>query len=467
MMHLQQTFLRLRRFDGKKMICSLSFRLMAFFVLVSAVVFGAAGYVSYKETRENIDEFFDTYQIALGRQLAAADWSSISLKTQQATDRLIKNIENADDDDDAIGFAVFEPQGNMIFHDNENGKHFHFSGNTGSFFNEPVGGDGDLWRLMWLRSADGKYIIAVGQELDYREDLALDIVEEFMLPWLIGFGILLLAVTGLTYIEFLPLKHLARQIKRRKADDFTPIETRKAPVEILPVLEAMNQMFAKIEDLLGRERSFISDSAHELRTPLTALKIQLEIAQMSKDDAPLQAQALDKLAAGISRAEHLVEQLLALSRLEANSSQYDNQELLNWKDIARQLADEYAPFAADKGIAIRIDDAGETTPLATGNHILAALLLRNLIDNAVKYSPAGAQITILLNREELAVVNSDTKVDDAVMQRLSERFFRPAGQKETGSGLGLAIVERIAGIYDCRLSFANTAEGFKVAIKKS
>ncbi len=463
-MRLQQTFLRLRRFDGKKMIHSLSFRLMMFFVLVFAVVFVVAGYVSYKETRENIDEFFDTYQIALGRQLAAADWSTVSPRTQQATDRLIKGIENAADDDDAIGFAVFSPQGDIIFHDNENGKYFHFSGNTGSFLNESIGKDRDLWRLIWLQSVDGEYIIAVGQELDYREDLVIDIVEEFMLPWLIGFGILLLAVICLTYIEFLPLKHLAWQIKQRKADDFSAIDTVRGPVEILPLLEAMNQMFGKIGDLIGRERSFISDSAHELRTPLSALKIQLEIAQMAKDDDLLQTQALDKLATGISRAEHLVEQLLALSRLEANNDQYNNHEFLNWKDIAKQLADEYAPLAAVKGINIRINDTGETTPLAMGNHILATLLLRNLVDNAVKYSPSGAQVTILLTGKELAVVNSDTRVDDAVMRRLSERFFRPAGQKETGSGLGLAIVKRIANIYDCKVMFSNTAEGFKVSI---
>lgn len=102
---------------------SLSFRLMIFFALVSGVVWGIAGYISYKETRESIDEFFDTYQMALGRQLAAADWSGVSLKTQKATDKLIKGIENADDDDDAVGFAIFSPQGEMIFHDNENGKY--------------------------------------------------------------------------------------------------------------------------------------------------------------------------------------------------------------------------------------------------------------------------------------------------------------------------------------------------------
>ena len=344
------TFSALRRFDGKKLIRSLSFRLMLFFVLVSGGVLGAAGYISYKETLENIDEFFDTYQMALGRLLAAADWSSVSQHTQKVTDRLIEGIENADDDDDAVGFAVFTPQGDMIFHDNENGKYIHFSDNIGSFSNEHIHDEDDPWRLVRLKSADGKYLIAVGQEIEYREDLAMDIVEEFMLPWVTGFAFLLLAIVGLTYIEFRPLKKLARQIKRRQADDLTPISTEKAPVEVLPLLKAMNHIFGKIEALLGRERSFISDSAHELRTPLTALKIQLEIAQMAKDDEQLHTQTLDKLAKGLERAEHLVEQLLALSRLEANNGHYDNQEILNWPDIIQQLIDEYTPNAAKKDI---------------------------------------------------------------------------------------------------------------------
>ena len=461
------TFSALRRFDGKKLIRSLSFRLMLFFVLVSGGVLGAAGYISYKETLENIDEFFDTYQMALGRLLAAADWSSVSQHTQKVTDRLIEGIENADDDDDAVGFAVFTPQGDMIFHDNENGKYIHFSDNIGSFSNEHIRGEDDPWRLVRLKSADGKYLIAVGQEIEYREDLAMDIVEEFMLPWVTGFAFLLLAIVGLTYIEFRPLKKLARQIKRRQADDLTPISTEKAPVEVLPLLKAMNHIFGKIEALLGRERSFISDSAHELRTPLTALKIQLEIAQMAKDDEQLHTQTLDKLAKGLERAEHLVEQLLALSRLEANNGHYDNQEILNWPDIIQQLIDEYTPNAAKKDIRFIKRISSGQAPFSTGNHILAAMLLRNLIDNAVKYSPTGATVTILTGDGELAVINSGAKVDEPVLQRLSERFFRPAGQKETGSGLGLAIVERIAGIYNCRLSFANTAEGFKATIHKS
>ena len=130
------------------------------------------------------------------------------------------------------------------------------------------------------------------------------------------------------------------------------------------------------------------------------------------------------------------------------------------------MFDNYAEAAKKKNITLS-SYIGATSPIVRGNHILAALLLRNLLDNAVKYSPNGAKITATVDNEEIAVVNSGTIVDEAVLARLSERFFRPAGQKETGSGLGLAIVKRIAGLYGCSLDFANTDDGFKAAVRKN
>ena len=455
----------LNRINAKTLKFSLCFRLMFFFALVSSIVWGIAGYISYKETRESIDEFFDTYQMALSRQLAAADWSAVSLRTQHATDKLIKNIENADDDDDAIGFAIFTQDGKMIFYDDENGKYFPLNNTAfGTFVNERLDHKGDKWRLLRLSSADGKYIITVGQELEYREDLAMDIVEEFLAPWLIGFFFLLFAIAGLTYFEFKPLKRLATSINNRSADDLSPIDVQKSPIEVRPLIDAMNHMFQKIATLLQRERSFISDSAHELRTPLTALKIQLEIVQMADDDAQMRQQALLKLQKGIERAERLVEQLLALSRLEADNGHYDNVEILNWTEICTHLIDEYRLMVDNKTISLIAED-GAQPPFTTGNHILTALLIRNLLDNAVKYSPNNAHITLKISDGEFTVINSDTVVDEAILQHLTERFFRPAGQKETGSGLGLAITKRIAELYHCQLYFENSSEGFKVTIK--
>ncbi len=441
---------------------SLYLRLIIFFALISCVVWAVAALVSWKETRENIDEFFDTYQLALGRQLAATDWLHISPQAQNITNKIIKNIYNADDDDEAIGFAVFNLQGQMIFHDNENGKHFSYSPVTGMFNKENI--DGDDWRIVRIPSSDEKYIIAIGQEIEYRDDIASDMVEEFMLPWFIGLILLLASTIAVISTEFRPLKKLAEEIGARKADNLAPIKTENLPTEILPLIKAMNSLLQQAEIMLKRERSFISDSAHELRSPLTALKVQLEIAQMSKDDPQTLASTLKKLELGIERSSRLVEQLLAFSKIESSFAQQDyTQEVIDWSEITEQIIEEYRPEAERRDISI-ITNLTQEGPVNKGNLVLCALLLRNLIDNAVKYSPDNAKIFISIQDGKLKIINSETKVDESILSRLSERFFRPAGQKQTGSGLGLAIADQISRFHNCRLSFENTQEGFTVSL---
>ena len=258
---------------------SLRLRLIILFVIISGIFGAMAGVLSWQETKEKIDEFFDTYQIALARQLAAADWSKVSPRIQQATDRLLDNIADADDEDEAIGFAVFDKNGRKVFHDDQNGRDFAYTPVIGSYVEQRV--DDEKWRIVWIYSADQQYVIAVGQELDYREDIAWDMAEEFVSPWIFGLAALLLMMIVVITIEFLPLNKLAREVQHRPEGDLSPLPTAGLPEEVQPLLLAMNQLLGQTENMLRRERSFIADSAHELRTPLTALKVQLEVLELS------------------------------------------------------------------------------------------------------------------------------------------------------------------------------------------
>lgn len=439
---------------------SLKGRLILFFAVICAAVFSAAAFVSWQETKEKIDEFFDTYQMALARQLASADWQRATHEIQKITDKIIDRIEGADDEDEAVGFAVFDLDGKMVFHDNENGQDFLFTPDLGNFVTQSV--DGEPWRIVWTRSADAKYIIAVGQELDYRRDVVWDMTEEFMMPW--GIGIVLLSVSMVLIIvfEFMPLNRLARDLYRRPEDDLSPLPSANLPAEIRPLADAMNRLLEKIEKMLARERGFIADSAHELRSPLTALKVQLEVIRLSKNDEKTKGEALKKLESGINRCTRLVEQLLALSKAES-SARSNAGECILWHNIVSSLADEYEPAAAQKDIKIRFTN-DNTAPFETGNAVLASLIVRNLLDNAVKYSPKNAQIDIVLKDKTLSVINSDSAVPQKHLAHLGQRFYRPAGQQQTGSGLGLSIVSRIAAVYGCTLRCENTAAGFKVSI---
>lgn len=442
---------------------SLRGRLIILFILISAIFGAMAGIFSWQETREKIDEFFDSYQIALARQLAAADWSTLTPMAQKATDHQIKNIANAEDEDEAIGFAVFDSKGHKVFHDDENGKNFAYTPVIGSYAEQRVDGD-EKWRIVWIYSADKQYVIAVGQELEYREDIAWEMAEEFILPWIFGLGALLVMMLIVITIEFLPLNKLAKEVQQRPEGDLSPLPDTHLPQEILPLIKAMNNLLKQTGTMLQRERCFIADSAHELRTPLAALKVQLEVLEMSADDEKERQKSIQKLGLGIDRSARLVEQLLALSKIDTvSAAKLNEQESVNWQQIADQLKEDYREIIErnDQILTLQIKGSG---PVTVGNPVLCSLMLRNLLDNAVKYSPNGAIIKIVVENGKLQVVNSLGSIDEKHLSLLGQRFYRPAGQETAGSGLGLSIVKKISEFYECKVNFANTDEGFEVEI---
>ena len=445
----------------KKM--SLRLRLIISFLIVSTYVWSAAAVISWQESRDQMDEFFDTYQLLLARQLSTADWTNLTADMQKKSNRLIENVDDdGEEEDEALGFAVFNRRGEMIFNDDENGRDFIYSPEASGFVNQKIGRKKDMWRIFWLTSADKNFTIAVGQELEFRDDAALELVEETLLPWLVGLSVLLLAVIWMVSRELRPLRRIADELSERDSDNLHPLSLSGQASEILPLIKAINTQFSRIEQMLQRERGFISDSAHELRSPLTALKVQLEVALLADDDAAARHQALQKLNQGIDRSTRLVEQLLALSRLDSAAAAA-NDEPLDWPALVNAAVNEQLPAAEEKKINIKTSTDG-SAPTTCGQPLLWALLLRNLLDNAVRYSPEEAQISIELKDETLSVTNSNTVVAAEYLPRLKERFFRPAGQKSTGSGLGLSIVERIAELHRCRVALTNDDGNFRVTI---
>lgn len=445
----------------KKM--SLRLRLIISFLIVSTCVWTAAAVISWQESRDQMDEFFDTYQLLLARQLSTADWTNLTADMQKKSNRLIENVDDdGEEEDEALGFAVFNRRGEMIFNDDENGRDFIYTPEASGFINQKIGRKKDMWRIFWLTSADKNFTIAVGQELEFRDDAALELVEETLLPWLVGLSVLLLAVIWMVSRELRPLRRIADELSERDSDNLHPLSLSGQASEILPLIKAINTQFSRIEQMLQRERGFISDSAHELRSPLTALKVQLEVALLADDDAAARHQALQKLNQGIDRSTRLVEQLLALSRLDSAAAAA-NDEPLDWPALVNAAVNEQLPAAEEKKINIKTSTDG-SAPTTCGQPLLWALLLRNLLDNAVRYSPEEAQISIELKDETLSVTNSNTVVPAEYLPRLKERFFRPAGQKSTGSGLGLSIVERIAELHRCRVALTNDDGNFRVTV---
>ncbi len=439
---------------------SLKVRLILSFLGIAAAIWIASGIVVWFESREQMDEFFDTYQLMLARQLSTADWKDVN---QRKVDKLIDDLDDdGEEEDEALGLAVFDANGQMVFHDDEHGKNFQYNPHASGFENQPLGRKQKMWRLVWIKSIDGKHTIAIGQEMEYRNEAAFELVEETLIPWSCGLALLLLAIIWLITREFRPLNKTAKEITLRNPDDLSPLTQENIPQEIKPLINAMNDLLARLNNMLQRERSFIADSAHELRSPLTALKVQLEVAELSAGDKEAQQKALDNLKEGIERSTHLVEQMLALSKLETENKAVDD-DVLDWENLIQKAINEQQDMIQNKQITINKNVALPCF-LTRGQTFLWSLLLRNLLDNAIRYSDEGAQIEIMLTAESLIVSNNKTKVEKEHLARLGERFFRPSGQKVKGSGLGLSIVEKIATLHNCKVDYSYNDAVFSVII---
>jgi two-component system sensor histidine kinase QseC len=222
-----------------------------------------------------------------------------------------------------------------------------------------------------------------------------------------------------------------------------PIAVNGAPSEMVPMLDALNSLFRRIGELLESERRFTADAAHELRTPIAAIRAQAQVAlgATAEDE---RTHALQATLQGCDRATRLVEQLLTLSRLESGAERAD--VAVDLAGVVRQVVAELAPQALSKRQVIDVHASKPCT--VQGDATLLSVLIRNLADNAIRYSPPGATVRIGVSNEQcavrLSVEDSGPGMSPADMERMGERFFRVVGSGQDGSGLGLSIARRIA-----------------------
>lgn len=449
---------------------SLRLRLSLFFSLFMLASWLAAALFTWQTCRDYINEFFDSQQMVVAKTLAVADLTRAPKKIPKLGDMMpgVKKHGFGQQEEDAIAFAVFSPDGRRLLADGKKGGRFPFEPSRRGFINEPLRNDDDAWRILWINSRDGKYVIAVGQELEYRSDMALEMLGGQMLPWLILLPVLLGGLFLLLTRELAPLRSMAADLQSRQPEDDTPLDLQKLPSEVLPMAQSLNGFFARTGEMLTRERSFISDAAHELRTPLAGLRIQAQVAAQPGMNPETRNEALAFLRQGIDRCSRLIDQLLALSRLEAShgsgsSGSIDGLALstVSWNELLAQALPSYGPRLEQAGIHLESRMASLSASVE-GNKALLAMLLRNLLENATAYATEGGLIRITLEQRSLTVQNDCACLPEESVKRLGERFFRPPGQEKTGSGLGLSIVRRIAAIHGFRLSIGmeNHAPGF-------
>jgi two-component system OmpR family sensor kinase len=285
--------------------------------------------------------------------------------------------------------------------------------------------------------------IQIAQDLDAREARARSLALRAVMPVLLLAPILMLAVGAVIGGSLAPLARMRRQVAARAARDLSPLNAAGVPSEVLPLVTELNALFARVRESVEAQQHFVADAAHELRSPLTALKLQLQAAQRAQDDAT-RAAAVAELRFGIERAIALVEQLLALARQEGAAPA--GSEAVDLEELARQVVSELLATAHARQLDLGLASAATVQVRASRESL--HLILRNLVDNAVKYTPAGGRVDIALGRDAqgawLAVEDSGPGIAEAERQRVFDRFYRVPGSAGAGSGLGLAIVKTVA-----------------------
>lgn len=378
---------------------SLRVRLIFTLSLTALVIWLASTAVAWFQVRKEVNDVFDAQQILLAQRLASANLHNMLIaRAPHDVNKQLKKIRHYDDD--ALAFAIFNHRGDLLLSDGNNGENFIFAPHSG-FSVSAIREDDDRWRIFWLPVNQGKWIIAVGQEMDYREDLINQMVFGQMWIWFASLPFLLGILVWVISRELRPLKQVNAQLMQRRPDDTSLLPSENLPTEILPLIHNLNHFFERTATMLLRERRFTSDAAHELRSPLAALRIQTEVAQMAGDDALMREQALQNLTLGIDRASQLIERLLTLSRLD-NLAELDEMEAIHWEPLIASLVSELYFSAQKRQMDLQFELIA-APPVQQGQPLLLSLMLRNLIDNALRYCPEGSTITIKLYADRIVI----------------------------------------------------------------
>jgi two-component system sensor histidine kinase TctE len=289
-------------------------------------------------------------------------------------------------------------------------------------------------------------LIQVAETLVKRHELVEEWLLNMVLPQLL---LIVLAAVTVWYgvgRGLRPLVQLHDEITLRAAFDLSPLPEQKVSSEIQPLVQAINEMMLRVGNLLEVQQRFVADAAHQLRTPLAGLKAQLELAQRLDDPVQLR-HALQQMHTATEQAAHLVQQLLVLARAEPDAQHSADLAVLDWHDLAQKITRDWVQAALQKNIDLGFE-SDEQPCLRAGNALLLGEMLNNLIDNALRYTPSGGQVTVRVFREPaqllIEVEDNGIGIFEAQRERVFERFYRVLGSAQSGCGLGLAIVREIA-----------------------
>ncbi len=329
---------------------------------------------------------------------------------------------------------------------------------------------GERWRVYSLDTVWG--VIQVAQPWSVRDRLAREAALRVLAPLLLVLFAMAAAVVWIVGRGLAPLRRLAVEVQRRDARSLVPIHDPQLPAETAPLIEELNRLLARLSDAFGKQRAFVADAAHELRSPLTALSLQLQLLDRARDEAD-RRQARARLGAAVDRAIHLASQLLTLARSEPEGAPMQLHRVALEPCARAGIADVDA-LAAERGVELSLEAEG--FPEVAGDADALRILVRNLVDNAVRYSPQGGRVQVQIRARAAAdagrpaavleVQDTGPGIPQGERERAFDRFVRRPDAADGGTGLGLAIVKAITDRHGARVSLGDAQpHGLRVTVE--
>jgi two-component system OmpR family sensor kinase len=411
-----------------KLTHSLRGRLLWYLLAAITIAALAQASIAYRTALHDADQIFDYHM----QQMALSLGSNAP----------VGGTETGNDDEpgnDDLVVQVWSPDGVQVFHSITRARLPQRA--VLGFSN--VAANGTVYRIFSIQT--NNQTVQVAQDLAVRRAMASNLALRTLGPIAVMMPILMLVVWWVVSGSLEPVARVRSQVASRQADDLSPVSEAGLPDEVQPLVRELNLLFGRVKTAFETQQNFVADAAHELRTPLAALKLQVQSLERA-DNVEARRTAIARLSAGIERATRLVEQLLVLARQEASVAGGAAGQPVELSELARRTVADLAAVAQAKGIDLGLCQAEVAE--VEGQPEALNILLRNLVENAIKYTPAGGTVDISVKRAgaeaTLVVEDSGPGIPVEERERVFDRFYRIAGSDAAGSGLGLAIIKSIA-----------------------
>ncbi|MFJ1267323.1 ATP-binding protein [Legionella lytica] len=418
-------------------------------------------YLDQKDIQDHLDTLMAvsalSYQALLGDDLHQRPL----VKIQEALETIPQKVDNfyqkrfLNDEPpenymDKFNFQVWTNGGKLLLHSSTAPK-IPLASEIDGFSDKKIA-DQD-WRVFTTYNAKAGVRTVLAERYDTRNELGHRIAQDDLYIMLLTFplsGLLIWIIIGRGLDS---LDKVAEEVANRAPSHLEPVDLQEVPEEIKPVIDELNKLFFRLKEGFEREKRFAADAAHELRTPLAALKTQAQVA-LHTNNIEEKNQALQKLIASVNRSTHVVQQLLTMSRLVPEAAHMDGRDEVNLSRLARETLAMLAASAVEKQIDLEFETSSESLTIH-GNSTAIGILIRNLVDNAIRYCNENGHIIVRLSQQQneviLEVCDNGPGIPAELRARVFERFFRILGNKSPGSGLGLGIVQQICQLHNGRV----------------